>query len=115
MSATADGIIDYCCTREGTGEPARYRYRPTGMPRAAETQTLEFFLLERYYLYSQRDETLVRSQVSHRPYRFREAEIECSSAVPLRLDGFSKIPDTADHVCFVDGFDVDVYATQAVR
>ena len=30
------------------------------------------------------------------------------------LDGFPSIPDTAVHVCFVDGFDVEVYATQAV-
>jgi uncharacterized protein YqjF (DUF2071 family) len=114
MSGTADGIIDYCCTREGTREPARYRYRPGGMPRAAEMQTLEFFLLERYYLYSERNGSLVRSQVSHRPYQFRDAEIERSSAVPLHLDGFPKIPDAADHVCFVDGFDVEVYATQAL-
>src|SRR5256714_3829384 len=54
MSASADGIIDYCCRREGTDQPARYRYRPGGMPSAAEQESLEFFLLERYYLYSQR-------------------------------------------------------------
>ena len=114
MSAAADGVIDYCCRREGTDEVARYRYLPAGMPRPAQPDSLEFFLLERYYLYSQRDGSLVRSQVSHRPYRFRDAEIQTSSALPLHLDGFPAIPDTAVHVCFVDGFDVEVYATQTV-
>jgi uncharacterized protein YqjF (DUF2071 family) len=115
MSASADGIIDYCCRREGTDQPARYRYRPGGMPGAAEPESLEFFLLERYYLYSQRGGSLVRSQVSHRPYRFRDAEIEQYSPIPLHLDGFPAIPDEADHVCFVDGFDVEVHATQCLR
>jgi uncharacterized protein YqjF (DUF2071 family) len=114
MSAAADGVIDYSCRREGSDRAARYQYRPSGMPRAAEPGSLEFFLLERYYLYSQRDGSLVRSQVSHRPYRFRDAEILQSSALPLRLDGFPEIPDRAAHICFVDGFDVEVFATQSL-
>jgi uncharacterized protein YqjF (DUF2071 family) len=114
MTATADGVIDYSCRREGTDQAARYRYRPGGMPRATEAESLEFFLLERYYLYSQRDGSLVRSQVSHCPYRFRDAEIQNSSALPLHLDGFPAIPDEAAHVCFVDGFDVEVHATQSL-
>jgi uncharacterized protein YqjF (DUF2071 family) len=114
MGASADGVIDYWCRREETDQEARYRYRPVGMPRLTQPESLEFFLLERYYLYSQRDGSLVRSQVSHRPYRFRDAEVQLSSAIPLHLDGFTQIPDTAAHVCFVDGFDVEVFATYAL-
>ncbi|HEX8489808.1 MAG TPA: DUF2071 domain-containing protein [Chthoniobacterales bacterium] len=111
MSAKVDGVIDYSCRREGTDEPARYRYRGFGAATEAEPHSLELFLLERYYLYSQRGGALVRSQVSHAPYRFREAEVEEASTIPARLDGFKEVPNTAEHSCFVDGLDVDVYGT----
>jgi uncharacterized protein YqjF (DUF2071 family) len=111
MNATADGVIDYSCRRDGVDQTARYRYRPQGTPGEAAPHSLEFFLLERYYLYSERDGTLMRGQVSHAPYQFREAAIEITSAVPAHWDGFDKITNEASHVCFVDGFDVEVYGT----
>jgi uncharacterized protein YqjF (DUF2071 family) len=114
MAATRNGNIDYSCRREGTEQPAQYRYRPTGAPRETDPMSLEFFLLERYYMYSVRGESLLRSQVCHAPYRFRDAEVEVSSAIPLRLDGFAAIPNEAPHVCFVDGFDVEVFGTQSI-
>src|SRR4051812_14045967 len=114
MNHECDGWIDYDCRREGTEETARYRYRGSGAGREANPHSLEFFLLERYYLYSVRSGTLIRSQVSHVPYRFRVAEVEHGSAAPARLDGFSEIPDAAEHACFVDGFDVKVYGTHAL-
>lgn len=71
-------------------------------------------MLERYYLYSTRGGSLVRAQVSHAPYRYRKAELPVASAIPARLDGFTEITDSPMHTCFVDGFDVQVYATEKV-
>jgi uncharacterized protein len=113
MAADVDGMIDYSCRRDGTEQAAHYRYRGVGAAREAQPESLEFFLLERYYLYSQRDGSLVRSQVSHAPYRFRKSEVETSSSLPAQLSGFT-LPDHAPKGCFVDGFDVDVYATSAL-
>src|SRR5207244_239712 len=87
MSATADGVIDYSCRRDGVADTARYRYRPEGNAREADPHSLEFFLLERYYLYSECDGVLMRGQVSHAPYQFREAAIEATSALPAQWDG----------------------------
>lgn len=114
MRATANGIIDYSCQRDGTNQTARYRHRPMGAGREADPASLEFFLLERYYMFSLRGESLLRSQVSHAPYRYRDVEVELSSAIPLHLDGFPTIPNEAAHACFVDGFDVEVHGTQSV-
>ncbi|MFL6590881.1 MAG: YqjF family protein [Chthoniobacterales bacterium] len=114
MKRDCNGMIDYSCRRDGTEEVARYRYRGTGASREGTPHSLEFFLLERYYLYSVRGETLIRSQVSHIPYRFRAAEVEHASANPARLDGFTEMPDAFEHACFVDGFDVEVYGTRAI-
>ena len=96
----------------GSDELAQYRYPGVGEPRDLAPDSLEFFLLERYYLFARRAGSLVRGQVSHAPYRPRDVEVQLSSALPARLDGFTELPDAPEHVCFVDGFDVNIYATE---
>lgn len=115
MNATRGELIDYTCRRDGTEDVARYRYRPVGEPRDTPPDSLEFFFLQRYYLFARRAGSLVRGQVSHVPYRPRRAEVEIASAVPARLDGFGELADTPEHVCFEDGFDINVYATEKIE
>ena len=115
MSATTrNRMIDYTCRRSGTDQAALYRYHGRGEARETAPDSLEFFLLQRYYLYARRGGSLVRGQVSHVTYRPRDAEVEVSSAIPARLDGFEELADTPEHVCFEDGFDVNVYATEKI-
>jgi len=115
MSATISDYIEYSCRRDDTPQTAEYSYRGAGSAREADLPSLEFFLLERYYLFSVRGESLVRGQVSHSPYQYRLAEVPIYSALPARLDGFTELADSPMHTCFVDGFDVKVYATQEVE
>jgi uncharacterized protein YqjF (DUF2071 family) len=112
MSATRDEFVDYSCRRTDMPDPARYRYRAFGEARETDPASLEFFLVERYYLYAVRTGSLVRAQVSHRPYQLREADVQASSATPARWDGFTEISDSPVHICFEDGVDVNVYATE---
>jgi uncharacterized protein YqjF (DUF2071 family) len=114
MESEVGEFIDYSCRRDDTAETARYRYRGVGTAREADPHSLEFFLLDRYYLYSVRAGSLVREQVSHERYKFRQAEVPICSSLPARLDGFTDLPDAPMHSCYVDGFDVKVYATQTV-
>jgi uncharacterized protein len=51
----------------------RADYRPTGPVRAAQTGTLEFFLLERYRLYASKNGTLRSAQIHHVPYPVQDA------------------------------------------
>jgi uncharacterized protein YqjF (DUF2071 family) len=117
ISAERNGTIDYCCCRDETDQVARFHYRGKGADRECAAHSVEFFLLERYYLYSHAggDTPLLRGQVSHAPYRYRGVELETWSAVPLHLDGFSDITAPPDHSCYVDGFEVKVYATLPVE
>jgi uncharacterized protein YqjF (DUF2071 family) len=112
MNATRSDFIDYTSRRRGTREVARYRYRGRGEERQSPPASLEFFLLERYYLYAQRRNALVRAQVSHAPYRWRQAEVFEWSRLPAVLDGFSEITGAPIHSCFVEGLDVKIYATE---
>jgi uncharacterized protein YqjF (DUF2071 family) len=114
MNSTVDEFINYSCRRDQTSQTARYRYRGFGDAREADPSALEFFLLDRYYLYSVRGDSLVREQVSHERYKFRAADVPVCSAIPAQLDGFPELSDSPMHSCFVDGFDVNVYATQAI-
>lgn len=114
MSATGGDFIDYSCRRRGTTDVARYRYRGFGEARESGPGSLEFFLLERYYLFARRGGSLVRGQVAHTPYRYRDAEVDAWSTTPAQLDGFSEMAKAPTHTCFVDGFKVKIYATEKI-
>jgi len=116
MNATRNDWINYECRRLGSDQTARYRYRPAGPDREASPESLEFFLLERYYLFAYRPaaRTLFRGQVSHVPYRYRDVEVPQLSDIPARLNGFDDLDESPDHVCAVDGFDVKIFRQERV-
>ena len=107
-------VIDYSCRRTGSAVAARYRYRPLGPARIAEGDSLEFFLVERYYLFAIRRGSLIRGQVAHQPYAIRDAELQEWSAEPAHLDGFRKIADEPVHICYADAVDVNIYAPEQI-
>lgn len=114
MTASAEDWIDYRSTRKKTGATAAYRYRGTGSAREPEPSSLEFFLLERYFLYSIRNKTLYRGQVAHRPYRFQEAEVETFSALPAQLGGFTGLDRPPVHQCFSKKLNVRVLGLEKI-
>ena len=113
MTARVGEMIDFGCRRKGSNDWARYVYRGCNHERATERGTLEFFLLERYFLYSVRpgSRQLRRGQVKHEPYRYREADLLHYSTEPARLDRL-RLRREPCHACVVDGFDVEVFATE---
>ena len=114
MSARRGEFIDYSCRRRGSELRAKYRYRGRGPARESAPESFEYFVLERYYLFARRRRSLVRAQVAHGPYLFREAEVEEFSSVPAQLAGFTEITGAPMHMCYVDGFDVNVYAPETI-
>jgi hypothetical protein len=82
------GVIDYCCARRGSRE-ARYRWTAAADTRTATPGSLEFFLLERYVLFTtDAAGGIYCGRVHHEPYRFGATEVESLSAEPARLAGF---------------------------
>ena len=90
FSATTKGVpvIDFTSVRDDVVGPkpanGRFRYSPSdGIAAAATPGTLEFFLVERYFLYAA-DESrqLYRAQVHHQPYPLQKAEVfECDETL----------------------------------
>jgi uncharacterized protein len=91
MSATRRGEwIDYECAR--IDEPGRVfsgRYRPNGAVFHAEPGSLEWFLAERYCLYTVDRGAVYRADIHHElwPLQAAEAEVELASISPIELDG----------------------------
>ncbi len=108
-----NAVTQYACTRQGTTQTATFSYGSVGDSRESNVESLEFFLLERYYLYAHdaKRNALFRGQVSHTPYRYRACKVEELSVVPAVLDGFS-ISGRPIHQCVSDDVDVKIYAVE---
>jgi uncharacterized protein YqjF (DUF2071 family) len=92
MSATRRGEwVDYECARiEEAGRVFSGRYRPDGEVFHAEPGSLEWFLAERYCLYTTDGrERVYRAEIHHSlwPLQQAEAEIELASISPVELPG----------------------------
>lgn len=120
MKAAVTDDIQYTCRRDekyggtppGDFRLSVYRYRGTGEKRIAEPGSLEFFLLERYYLFAGNNGTLCRGQVAHEPYAVKDAAVETFDTIPICLDDLPLPSTPPDHQCYSDGVKVDVYALQ---
>lgn len=88
MSATKRGEwVDYECSRiEEAGRVFSGSYRPAGAVFNAEPGSLEWFLAERYCLYTSTGD---RADIHHAPWNLQpaEAEIGLASIAPLELRG----------------------------
>ncbi len=87
--------IDYRSRRK-TPDAVRagYRYQTPSAARAAEEGSLEWFLVERYLLFStNRDGRIYSGRVHHTPYQIAPAVCHEWSTEPLRLNGF-EAPET---------------------
>ena len=115
-SATGDWI-DYTALRHGEEEPADYRYRGVGSDHIAKPGSLEFFLLERYVLYSHdpRRNRLWRGRVHHAPYRFRDADVERFSMAPLVWGDLPAAPGLPAHACTVPRVDVAIHGLNRIE
>ncbi|HET7568546.1 MAG TPA: DUF2071 domain-containing protein [Gaiellaceae bacterium] len=86
-----DGWLDSECARTGErGKVFSGRYRPTGDVFHAEPGSLEWFLAERYCLYTSEPRgRVLRAEIQHDrwPLQPAECEIELTSIAPFELQG----------------------------
>lgn len=116
MAETVDptGLVDYRSARGGVdSQRDRFIYRPVGEERCAEAETLDFFLLERYLLFSRTDAGLRRGQVHHTPYPFQDVELEGWGENIFSLNGFERPERRPDHAICSAGVDVSVYGLRS--
>jgi uncharacterized protein YqjF (DUF2071 family) len=116
MSAVpADGRVRYASRRADTlGHPAQFRadYGPTGEPEQPTPGTLEYFLTERYCLYTVEGGRVFRGEIHHPPWPLRpaEAEIELNTMPPPAL----RLPPGPPLLHFADRQDVVIWSLEPV-
>lgn len=102
-----------------TGSPAAqgsfFRYRPDGTVFQASPGSLEFFLVERYVLFTHWKGRLWEGRVHHPPYPVKQAEICEWDDRLFALDGLSQPSRPPDHALYSPGVDVDVFAVKALK
>jgi len=111
MTAKKDpqGWVDYRTHREWTQVRSRFLYRGSGTPTTGAPGTLEFFLAERYLLFTEIKGQIWSGQVFHTPYPLQTAEVEIWDDNLLLLNGFRSTDRKPDLAHFSAGVKVDVY------
>jgi uncharacterized protein YqjF (DUF2071 family) len=114
---TAEGRIRYESLRTGAranGSRCVFEYAPgEDLPQPAPG-SLEFFLVERYRLYSSAPDGLRRGAVFHEPYPLCRADVTAWDENLLPLDGFAPTGHPPDHVMMSRGVDVTVFPLERV-
>lgn len=109
--------VHYTSQRRGSS-PAlttEFDYQPEGAVRVAnDPDSLEFFLIERYLLFAERDGRLYCGRVHHPPYELTGARLGRWDENALRLDNLPPPGRDPDHVVLSRGVDVAVFGLQAV-
>lgn len=80
----------YTSQRKGSAAISRFRYRPPVQAEPAPEHTLEWFLVERYLLFTTDRKGRIRcGRVHHKPYRIEQAECSEWTAEPIRENEFA--------------------------
>jgi uncharacterized protein len=115
-AVSTDGEVNLEAQRVGSILRTTFRYRGFGVATEAAEDSLDFFLLERYRLFSsdKNGEQLHSIRVCHPPYRIRPAHVIHWGDAMLRLAGFASPEREPDHVCATEPQDVEVFAPERV-
>lgn len=104
-----DEQTDYQITRASSGTKHQCQYRVGESLGPSEPNTLEHFLLERYFLFVEHRNRLCRAQVHHQPYPAHTAEtIECQDEL-LAAAGLKNTNGPPQFTHYVPGVDVEIF------
>ena len=110
-----DEEIRYLSQRGGSSTQQEYRFRPSDDLGEAKIGSLEFFLIERYRLFSIRRTKLLTGRVYHSPYKLRNAVVSKLDKSLFELNGLQAPPGSQDRMLYSTAVDVTIYPVAVVR
>ena len=109
-ASSRDGTHQYSTRRVGRDVALQYTYRTGRKDRRAEPGSLEFFLVERYALFSCTGTGKLRiGRVHHTPYPLRDVELSAWDDRLFEWDGLSRPGRPPDHELASKGVDVEIF------
>lgn len=113
MSASVrEDAIEYRSRRfsDPSKRESSFKYRKTGTPAPAEDETLEFFLAERYLLFSEtKSGEIATGQVHHTPYQVQTVELSQRCQSLFEMNGLEFPNRPPEHALYSEGVDVEVF------
>lgn len=103
------GWVHYRSRRAWTQVECEFLYRGAEEPMAAEEGSLEYFLAERYLLYTVLNGEIYSGRVYHTPYPLARAEVECYSDRLFLLNGFDSPGRPPDLSHYSAGVQVEIF------
>jgi uncharacterized protein YqjF (DUF2071 family) len=116
-SRTPEGRTRFTSARTGAGAHGKtcaFDYAPGATLPQSAPDSLEFFLTERYRLYSRAPDGFRRGAVFHQPYPLTGATLGCWDEHLLTLNGFTPTGRPPDHIAHSRGVDVTVFPLERV-
>lgn len=115
-SVKSGNRIQYTSRRKSPGaRAADYDYETPATTQAAEPGTLEWFLAERYLLFSSNPAgDLFCGRVHHTPYQIAPAVCSRWSTEPLRLDGFPEPTEAPPSMLTAAPVDVEIFPLRRI-
>ncbi len=103
--------VDYWSQR-GELDPDHFVYQPIGPERLAVPGSLDFFLVERYLLYSHdaKSDRLYTGRVHHSPYALREVKVLEYATQLLTTAGIAPVDRIYDHAVYSSAVHVSIFA-----
>ncbi len=117
MDIARSGVqIDYRCERDGiANDPAHFIYENPRSTAEAQEGTLEWFLVERYVLFSVNGRgKLCEGRVHHHPYRIAPAQCPKWSAAPIGWNGLEMPTGPPHSILGAETVDVEVFPLKAI-
>lgn len=78
----------------------------------AQEKSLEFFLVERYLLFTYKNQQLRFQQVHHHPYPLTKVKVEKYEYPLFESNGFKKPRRKPDHALYSSGVDVKIFTSK---
>ena len=100
--------LRYSARRRG-GDQSLFVHGAAGPLEPASPESIEFFLVERYVLFSAAPGALFSGRVHHSPYQVGTAEVERWDFGPARADGFAEPGRSPDHAMIAATLEVEAW------
>jgi len=112
-SRDQSGEIHYSSQRKGSNQISRFCYRRPLHAAPAADNSLEWFLVERYLLFTTDRAGRIRcGRVHHRPYHIEQADCSAWSTEPLRENGFPTPDSPPASMLVAEPVEVSIYPLQ---
>lgn len=102
--------IEYRCQTNLSSIPLEFIYQGQDPFYNAEPGSLEFFLIERYILFTSSGKKLLKGQVHHAPYRLCKPQLSSWNDQLFAIDGLQRPQRPPDHMLFSPGVDVEIFS-----